>query len=425
MNYRLGGRARLAALLGAVLSLTAQACAADAVTDWNRTLTQALKTAGLAPGRQPRQAAVVHAAIFDAVNGIEREYEPYLVKEWAPGGARPEAAAVQAAYSSLLALFPAQKALFDQQLSASLAQISGSSGNSQSIARGRVWGERVARAVLAARSTDGYSSTLPPFFGSTEFGVWRPVPPNGALPAVFQELAVMTPFAMTHPAQFQPGPPPALDSPEYASDLHEVQAWGSAASALRTAEQTQMARLWHAVDPADENSSVRELIGPRRDLVDNARLFALMNIAGADAFISVMDAKRTYNLWRPFHAIRLADPSSNPLTAPDPNWTPLIVAPRHQEYPSGHSIFTAAHFRVIEHLLGDNVGITIRSTGFPGASLTYARLSQATQAVQDSRVLGGIHFRSAVRIGGRDGAAIADYIVANFLRPRDRQGRGN
>jgi hypothetical protein len=406
------------------LGLTApRAVFADVVTDWNEMLTIALRVAGGGPGAQTRAAAIVSAAVFDAVNGIDRKYEPYFVKEWAPGGARQEAAAAQAAYTALVNLYPLQKIMFDRLLAASLESIPGSAGNSQSIARGRAWGEAVALAILEWRSHDGFNAVVPPYFGEMTPGIWRSVP-DGTLPAVFPQVRFMVPFAMTHPAQFRPGPPPGLTSLEYAADVNEVKAKGRATGSTRTDEETEIARLWHAVATAEENDIARSYVAPGAELVDTARLFALLNIAFADASIYVFDAKYTYNLWRPYHAIRLADTDGNSATDPDIAWTSLIQpTPNHQEYPSAHSSISGSGLRVLMNLLGDDHAVVLKSPGYPSFTYTYPSFSAAAEGVQNARMWGGIHFRNSCRIGGRDGFALADYIVDNFLTPRKSRGR--
>ena len=408
----------------AFLSPTApRAVFADVVTDWNEMLTMALRVAGGGPGAQPRPAAIVSAAVFDAVNGIDRKYEPYFVKEWAPGGARQEAAAAQAAYTALVNLYPMQKITFDKLLAASLDRIPGSARNSQSIARGRAWGEKVALAILEWRSHDGFNTAVPPYFGEMTPGIWRSVP-DGTLPAALPQVAVMVPFAMTHHAQFRPGPPPALTSYEYAVDVNEVKAKGRATGSTRTDEETEIARLWHAVATAEENDLARSFVAPGAELVDTARLFALLNIASADALIYVFDAKYTYNLWRPYHAIRLADTDGNPATDPDLAWTSLIQpTPNHQEYPSAHSAISTSGLRVLMNLLGDQHTVILKSVGYPSFTYTYPSFSAAAEGVQNARIWGGLHFRSACQVAGRDGFALADYIVANFLTPRKNRGR--
>ncbi len=220
---------------------------ADAVTDWNANTEQAILTALQGPPVQGRFLAIVHAAIYDAVNGIERKYTPYFVTERGPRGASAEAAAVQAAYTALVSLYPTQKATLDAHRADSLAKIPGNKGHSRRIARGLEWGENVANQILAWRATDGFTTPIPGYFGGGAAGVWRSPPSgtnaDGSLPAVFPQNAVLVPFAMTSPGQFRPGPPPALTSAVYAADVNEVKAIGRFNSTVRTPEQTQLALL--------------------------------------------------------------------------------------------------------------------------------------------------------------------------------------
>jgi hypothetical protein len=421
MNYRTS-IARSLALAALALCSIARA---DMVTDWNANMQHALKTAyGSTPPLMGRAAAIVQISVYDAVNGIEQIYEPYFVTEAAPPGARPEAAAAAAAYTALVALFPAQQATFEAELQSSLASISGSQGNSQSIAQGLAWGAHVANLILASRSNDGSSASLPPYFGGTGPGVWRsiatPTNPDGTLPAAFPQIAILTPFALASPSQFRPGPPPDLTSAQYANDVNEIQAIGGATSSLRTFDQTQTAKLWAAVDVSDENQVARAVLPPGATVVDNARILALANIVVADCLIASFDSKYTYNLWRPYHAIRLADPTINPLLQTDPTWTTwtsLIPAPRFQEYVSNHAILTSGFMRALADLVGDEHTFVLSSPGFPSYTITYGRLSDAATEVGFARMWGGIHFRNSVNVGHDVGTAIADYVVSNFLLP--------
>jgi hypothetical protein len=414
---------RTAALMILLLSEMAYA---DVVSDWNAVLGTAMRNAGIATGSQTRPLAIMHAAVFDAVNGIARKYEPYFVTDWAPGGARQEAAAAQAAYTAVVSLIPSQTALFDAQLALSLAAIPGAEGPSQSITRGRAWGERVAMDILAWRSGDGFAGGGTPFCCGATPGVWRSVPPTAATAnAVFPQVAVMTPFALTSPSQFRPGPPPALASAEYAADINEVKAVGRATGSTRTTEQTDLARLWHAVAPTDENATFISLLPPGLDLVDRARILALVNLAMADAYIYVFDAKYTYNLWRPYHAIRLADTDSNAATVPDPEWTSLILpTPNHQEYPSAHSAISGAALRMMRNLIGDQP-FTLRSPGYPSFVYDYPSFSAGALGVQSGRIWAGIHYRFSTLVGASGGVAVADYIFENFMTPRGNRGHGN
>ena len=419
------------ALMAACLAL-GDALRADMVTDWNANTEQAIITAGSGAPVQGRLLAIVHTAIYDAVNGIQREYRPYFVTEWGPRGASAEAAAAQAAYTALLSLFPAQKATLDVQLATSLATIPGHRGSDHRIERGQVWGEYVANQILAWRSTDGFTDVLPGYFGGGAPGVWRSPPSgtnaDGTLPALFPQNAILVPFAMTEHNQFRPGPPPALTSALYAADVNEVKAIGRFDSTIRTSDQTQLALLWQAVGAVQENHAVRPVIESHCQhwlLVDTARIFALINIAAADATIAGFDSKYTYNLWRPYHAIRLADTDGNPATIADPTWNSLFTAPQFQEYMSNHAVITTAFMSTVAELLGDKHTFTLSSTGYPSFTWTFNRFSDAAAQVLEARIWAGIHFRNSCNVGAKQGLKLSKYVLENFLLPRhDDDDRG-
>ena len=390
---------------------------ANMVTDWNETAEVVIRASTPSPPIQIRALAIVNAAIYDAVNGIARTYQPYFVTDAAPPGARKEAAAAQAAFTALLGLFPGQAALLEEKLAESLASISGHRGRSQSIARGRAWGEQVAQAVLAWRATDGLSTVVPPYFGGFAPGQWRSIP-DGTVPGALPQYAMLVPFTMSNSSQFRPGPPPTLDSPQYAADVNEVKAIGRVDSAIRTATQTQLSLLWAVSSPLEENAVARSVVPHGYALADTARFFALINFAACDGMIAGFDAKYHYGFWRPFHAIRLADTDGNAATEPDPLWTSLIPAPNHPEYISTHSTVTGATMRVLALLLGDETPFTLSSPGLPGVTATYQSFSDAAVEVGLSRIWGGIHFRTACEVGRGVGEYIADQAVANYLQPR-------
>lgn len=408
-----------------------QRARADAVTDWNEYLEEAVFATAQPVPAQGRSAAIVHLAIFEAVNGITRKYHPYCIDEKGPRGARAEAAAVQAAYTTLRALYPAHANAIDLHLDESLAKIPGSCGRSSSIALGRAWGEHVANRILALRSDDGWTAPQPPFMGGFEPGQWRSVPTasnaDGTLPAVFPQNAILTPFVMSEPSQFRPEPPyganipDAMLSPIYARDLAEVKAVGRIDSPQRTAEQTDIALLWQAMGPIDENRAARSVIPKNARLVDNARLFALLNMVACDALIIGWDSKFAYQLWRPHHAIRLADIDGNPETIADPSWSALIVAPRFPEYVSNHSVLTAAMMRVLARELGDENSFTLQSPLKPGFVQNYDRFSDAAAQVVEARIWGGIHFRTACEIGNQLGIELADTAIEGLLTPLRRR----
>jgi hypothetical protein len=398
----------------------------DAVTDWSSRLEQIVFAVAQPIPAQPRSVAIVHTAIFDAVNGIARKYDPYFVKTWGPAGANQEAAAAQAAYTTMLYLYPSQKPAIDAFLLEALNTVPGHEGNNQSMASGRGWGEYVAQQILSWRSGDGFSTPLPPYFGGTGPGIWRSPPtatnPDGTLPAVFPQLAVLTPFAMNTPSQFRPGPPNALSSPQYAADLNEVKTVGRFDSTVRTPVQTQLALLWQAVGIIDEIRALRSVVPAGNSLVDNARLFALVGITSSDALIIGFDSKYAYNLWRPYHAIRLADTDGNPDTEADPAWNSLFLAPRFQEYVSNHTTLTGAVMHLLASELGDAHTFTLSSPGLPGFAWNFDRFSDATAQVVEARIWAGIHFRTSDELGRKLGIELADYVRSHFLLPLTNRG---
>ena len=401
-----------------LFALTSQSInRADVVSDWNEIAENVIRaTPPPSPPLQVRALAIVNAAIYDAVNGINRKYEPHFVTDPAPPGARQEAAVVGAAFTALKGLFPGQSAMLEMELADSLQSIPGSNGNSQSIERGLAWGEHVAQVILMWRAADGLS-TPAQYTGGTAPGQWRAIPPapaNGSVP----QFGKLTPFTMISSSQFRPGPPPPLDSARYAADLNEVKAMGRIDSATRSPIQTQISLLWANSGPLEENAVVRSVVPASYDLDDTARLFALVNFAGCDAMIAGFDAKYHYGFWRPFHAIRLADTDGNPATEPDTGWTSFLVAPNHPEYVSTHSIVTGAGMRVLSLLLGDETPFTVRTPALGGLSRDYARFSDAASEVGLSRIWGGIHFRTACDVGLSLGNQIAEQAVATSLLPR-------
>jgi hypothetical protein len=249
--------------------------------------------------------------------------------------------------------------------------------------------------------------------------------PNPAFTAkseksAFQIKTLPTPFAMTNFSQFRPGPPPALSSALYATDFNETKLMGRIDSTNRTSDETQLALLWQAVGPVDENRIARSLVPFTNSLVDNARLFALVNIAAADAIIAGFDSKYTYNFWRPYHAIRLADTNSNPGTVPDPAWNSLFLPPRFQEYMSNHASVTSAFMTILASLLGDTNTFTLAAPGYPSFTWSFNKFSDAIAQVKEARIWAGIHFRNSCNVGQTQGTALANYVATNFLLPAPR-----
>jgi len=389
---------------------------ADEVTDWSQVLTSALTATATSPQNSGRIAAITQAAVFDAVNGIDRRYTPYFVTAAGPRKASRRAAAVQAAYFVLKTLLPAQAPGLERQRDSSIATIK----SEEPVDSGIAWGEFVATELLEERSSDGFPAGGEPDNGSLDVGKWRPeagLPPAG-MPAVTPWLAVLTPFVMTSPNQFRPGGPPALNSAAYASDFEEVKRLGRATGSTRTADQTVIAFFWTDNTISHWNRiAVTLALEQRNRLSENARLFALLNLAMADAGIAVWDAKFEFRFWRPFSAIPLAGDDGNPATAADPAWTTLVLTPNHQEYPSGHGGLSGAAAHVLGRFFGDKTTFTHRSDTAPYAPRTHRRFSAAADEANNSRVYGGIHFRSAVREGRLIGDNVGRLAMETLMLP--------
>ena len=383
---------------------------ADVVTDWNRTMIAGLEAANPPPPIANRIGAIVQTSVFDAVNGIERRYTSVHVDPAAPRGASRAAAAAGAAYTALVALLPAQKPIFDQQLQATLAQITDDPSHpGQSVLRGLDWGTTVANDILAWRANDGINAVLPPYVAGTAPGDYQPTPPLFG-PPLFRQFANMTPFALTSPSQFLPAGPPPLSSPRYAQDLSEVQALGSATSTVRTAEQTQTAVFWQVDTPSAIWNRVADDLADANGttLTQNARLLALMNIALADATIGIWNAKNHFDSWRPVTAIR---------ALLDPNWTPLLTTPAFQEYPSAHAGVSAAATAVLASFYGNNTSFTVTSAGLPGVERDFSSFSSSVRQIEDARIYAGFHFRFSTVDGATLGASVAAYVVGHAALP--------
>jgi hypothetical protein len=407
-------RTPLAIVALALGVLSPSVSTADEVTDWNQILVSALTATNTSPQNAGRIAAITQASVFDAVNGIDGRYTPYFVTTKGPRGASRRAAAVQAAYVALSTLLSAQAPGLQRQRDASIAAIR-SHEHSQSVDLGIAWGQFVTDSLLTERSTDGFPAGGVPDPGDFAVGKWRP---EAGLPAINPWLAVLTPFAMPTSDHFRPDGPPALNSAAYASDFEEVKMLGRATGSSRTPEQTVIAFWWTDNTISHWNRiAVSVALERRNTLSSNARLFALLNIAMADAGIAVWDAKFLYRFWRPVTAIPLAATDDNASTAADPGWTPLLPTPNHQEYPSGHGGLSGAGARVLARVFGDRTRFTHRSDIAPYAPRTHPSFSAAADEANNSRVYGGIHFRTAVRDGRTIGDNVGRLVMDTLMRP--------
>lgn len=418
MNRRiLKGKAIISIMAGLLILGVVDTARADVVTDWNQYLNEAVVVAKTSSPVAPRVTAIVQTAVFDAINGIKRRYTPIHVDVKGPRRASYRAAAVQAAYVTLVALYPEQQPTFDAQREASLASLEARETR-RSIDRGIAYGQLVADDILLWRSTDGFVPPPPPFLGGMGVGQWRPTPP-GLLPGAAPQLATMTPWALVSPSQFRPAGPPALTSAEYTADFDEVREIGKIDSTTRTADQTEIAVFWAANTVVLWNRIAASVAADRHlTSLENARLLALVNIASADAVIACWDAKYTYVFWRPVTAIPLAATDGNPATAEDPGWLPLLVTPAFPEYTSGHATLSGAAATVLALYFGDEAEFTFTSETAPNVQRSYTSFTGAADEANESRIYGGIHFRSACRDGRTMGDTIGSFVSSSVAQPR-------
>ena len=411
--------------VGATVVASSAAPPADEVSSWNQLLFRAALINATSPLVITRTTAIVQTAVFDAANGVDGRYTPIHVAPAAPAGTSRDAAAMQAAYATLVQLYPAQKGLFDARRAVSLTAI-GTHDSSTAIANGIAWGQTVADQILAWRSTDGFTPAPPAFVGGTAVGMWRPTPPafaSGAGP----QFAYMTPWVMSAPSQFRPAGPPALNSDQYTTDFNETQLMGNLTSTARTTDETISSWFWasgtasylwnHLALRLLDESHGNKHDSRRNATVEHARLLALLDLAMADAAIGCWEAKYTYVFWRPITAIPLADTDDNPATAADPTWQPLFATPAHPEYPSGHSCVSGAAAAVLADQFGEHTRFQMTSDAMPGVARSFNNFTDAINEVQDARIFAGIHFRSATRDGQTLGASVAELVLETEAQP--------
>ncbi|HEY0658588.1 MAG TPA: vanadium-dependent haloperoxidase [Pyrinomonadaceae bacterium] len=395
--------------------------AENVILQWNRVLQETIRT----PGQHPatifpvRSFAIMHAAMFDAVNSIDRSYTPYLTDVPGARNASLEAAAAQAAHDVLTGLYPTRQAVFDMELAVSLEGI-----DIRQARQGIGIGRFVAARMLEHRANDGWSVTLPPYVLDLTPGNWQPTPPTFA-PAGFTQYPAVLPFATASSTQFAPPPPPALTSAEYAAAFNEVKEIGSATSTTRTADQTQVARLWANVNTPTTvffvwNNVARNVAIERNTTTaENARLFALLNIAYHDTLQTTMTSKFVYGLWRPVTAIRRADEDGNPNTAPDANWSSLIGNPPYPSYAGNHAAIGTSQSTTLALFFGhDDIAFQHTWEGAGGATRSYAGFTAMANEEERSRVWGGVHFTFDQTAGQSTGRNVGNYVFLSIMRPR-------
>lgn len=391
----------------------APALHADVILDWNATLLNSIAGDANVPPIASRMMAMVHVAQYEAVNSVDRRYRAYSSYIDTPGEASKEAAAAQAAHDVLVSLKPGRAAEYDAQLATHLAAIADGTAKTNGINLGRTSAQR----IIQSRANDHSGETFT-YTGSTDIGKWRPTAPsnaNGLLP----NWPNVTPWTMTSGSQFRPSAPPSLSSAEYAAAYNEVKELGRSNSATRTAEQTDIARMWAAgggtvTPPGMWNQIARQISESRSLSIDeNARLFAMLGAGEADAAVVAWDAKYEYNLWRPITAIQLGDVDGNMATTGDPSWTPLLGTPAFPSYTSGHSTFSATAATILAQFLGTD-GVHFSATG-AGITREFSSLWAAAEEAGMSRIYGGIHFQFDNTAGLLSGHDLGMYLCENFF----------
>jgi hypothetical protein len=393
---------------------------ANVVLDWNMVMMSAIRLDNTGPTLSTRNLAILHLAMYDAVNAIERSHLPYRFQPEVQGAASAEAAAAAAGYEVLKALYPGVRARSDTLFDAWRTTVSGD----EATVNGLALGVDVARQLLDERANDGAATDVP-YIPSALPGAWRRTPPFFRPPLTPGWRRVQL-FALPELEPFIPPPPPPLGSAAYARDLNEVWRIGGADSPGRTAEQSQIAVFWSdfsytAMPPGHWHEIAAGIArSAGTDLVSTARLMALLGLAQADAAITCWETKYRYNLWRPVTAIQRADEDDNPATTADPGWNHYLAAPPFPAYTSGHSTFSKASAEVLARFYGtDAITFTATSDSLPGVTRTFHSLAACADEVGMSRIYGGIHFGFDNRQGKLNGERIARHVTSNWLLPLD------
>jgi hypothetical protein len=398
--------------------------AADIVTDWNTAALSTIRGNRTSPPSASRALAMLHVAIYDAINGIVRSHEPFIVASRVPASASAGAAASAAAHKVLVTLFPPSAAAFDGILAATLAGLPESPHTRAGIA----WGTHVADRILAWRANDNAEAIVAPPLGHGP-GSWEPTPPLFAS-YLAPHWGFVMPFAMPSGAYFRPLGPPALETAKYAEEYNEMKALGAAVGSTRTPDQDQIALFWAdgagtVTPPGHWNSIAKDVAETRGNtLPQNARLFALLNVAMADAAIAAWDAKYYFNSWRPVTAIRNGDADGNPATTGDPAWSSFLATPPFPDYVSGHSTFSGAAATVLARFYGtDAIAFNTGSDVLPGVTRSFDRFSAAANEAALSRLYGGIHCRAANEDGLESGIQIGEWAFTHVMQPKGNPSR--
>jgi PAP2 superfamily len=420
-------RAGLLGMAVGALADTSTAQSVNPVIQWNRTLLVIVRTHGAQPAtiHPTRSFALMHAAIYDAVNSIDRGHESYLVSlKHVSRSASQDAAAAAAAHEVLVQLYPAFQAMLDAQLQQSLAEIPDGAAKAEGISVGQT----VADLLLAARSNDGSAAQPIPYVFGNAPGDYQSTPPNFPAQPQFTHWSGVTPFALERADQFRPGPPPDLASDTYSDVFNEVKTFGITNGTASSADQALVGRFWNGAIQNYWNEIAQTAVLARGlTTAQSARLFALLNLSVADSVIAFYDAKYTYNFWRPVTAIRSADTDNNPETMADPTWLPEVgnTTP-DPAYPGAHAVISAAASAVLISFLRDNhFDFNVTSEVLPGVERSFHNFSDAAQEATLSRIFAGVHFRSDLTAGERLGQEVADFVLDHLLLRGHRDHEAN
>jgi hypothetical protein len=397
-----------------------EAARADVVLDWNAIAVNTAVANKQNPFAQARYAAIVQLAVFEAVNAVKGEYQPYLGTITAPPGASAEAAAIEAAYQTLSTYFPNSAPTLLTERSNSLAQIPDGQAKSDGIATG----DAAAAALIALRANDGSS---PPQFnvpGPPVPGEWQATSScpivNGVAVGIAFQWQNVTPFGIPNAGDFLLGPPPALTSNQYAKAYNEVMTVGSLNSTQRSQDRANVALFYAASSPTQVFNQAAEQVAQEqgRSLSENARALALINMAMSDSLVASFLNKYHFNFWRPETAIHAGDTDGNSKTVGDPSWAPFIVTPCFPSYPSNHGSAGNSAAEVLRRIYGeDGHSITLTNPAVPSITLQYTSFKQITDDISDARVYGGIHFRTDQVAGEHLGRAVGKTVYKHNLRP--------
>lgn len=415
--------------LGLLLALSQVSCGSDygdstdasadtaAPAEWSAIAVKAVLDAaavtpgGVSPMEESRAYAMAFTAAHDALNAIDRRYQPYLSDLRAPG-ASADAAVASAVSAVLKVALPSQAVALDAARTAALARLPDGTAKSAGVALG----QQTAQAVLDQRANDGSANAQGPFVPAATPGAYQFTPPFDF--AAFRNWGAVKPFTMTAGNQFRTAAPFALTDPGYTADFNEVKSLGEAGSSTRTADQTQVARFWLENTPLSWQRIAAQLAAERHlNGWDQMRLYALLQVAEADAYVASFDSKYFYAFWRPITAIRAAADDGNPDTTADAGWTSLEPAPPIPDHASGHAAAAGAGAAVLQSVFNGPVSFTHQSASLPGVTRSFVSFAQAEQEIGASRVYLGFHFRRAVSQGLKQGRQLGGWAVAHAMGP--------